>query len=198
MFGNRILEIKRSKYNGEIVVKNTLGLGTYLQVDGITQSGKIIESIWKPILKKINAKNVLILGLGGGTVAKLLRKYFPNSKISGIEIDPAMISLGKKYLNLGKYKVDIKIKDANKFETDKKFDLILVDLYQGKNFPQNFETKKFMEKLRSFLAKNGKIAINRLGKENHEFEKTLKDSFSTVEVINPLINTVYICFGKRN
>lgn len=191
MLGNKIIEKRNSKYNGEIVVKKTLGLGTYLQVEGITQSGRIIESIWKPVLKKIkrskkynknNINSILILGLGGGTVARLIRKYFPKSKVTGVEIDSTMVELGRKYLNLDKYSVNIKIADANKFSL-KGYDLILIDTYFG---------SKFVNLVKKDISKGSIVAINQL-KPSENFEKDLKSSFSTVEVIKPLVNTVFVC-----
>ena len=138
MLGTKVLEERESKNNGHLKVVKTFGMGTYIQAGGLTQSGGIVESIWKSTLKQIRNKNeeirdILILGLGGGTLAKLLRKKYPNAKITGIEIDPIMIELGKKYLDLDKYNIDIKIQDAFKFleKNTKKYELIIVDTYLG-------------------------------------------------------------------
>src|SRR3989338_7700264 len=94
-------------------------MGTYIQAGGLTQSGGIVEIIWKKTLKKVKSeegkvKSALILGLGGGTVAKLIRKNWPEAKITGVDIDPVMIELGKKYLHLDESQVKIKIQDATK------------------------------------------------------------------------------------
>ena len=40
--GPKVLEKKKSKINGEIKVVKTLGLGTYIQVNGLTQSGGVV------------------------------------------------------------------------------------------------------------------------------------------------------------
>ena len=114
MFGTTILEERESKYNGRLKVINTLGYGTYIQSDGLTQSGGVVESIWKSTLRRIKDKDItkiLVLGLGAGTLAKLLRRKYPNSKIAGVEIDPLMIELGKKYFKLEDFKININVKD---------------------------------------------------------------------------------------
>ena len=149
MLGSKILEERESRFNGKIKVVKTLGMGTYIKAEGLTQSGGIVETIWKQTLRKVfNSKNkiqnVLILGLGGGTLAKLINKKWPDAKIVGVDIDSVMVELGKKYLGLGKVGVDIKICDALKFferkpsNSDNKYDLIIVDLYQGDKFPEKF------------------------------------------------------------
>lgn len=191
MFGNKILEIRKSKFNKEIKVVKTLGIGIYIQAGGITQSGGIVKRIWKTALKKIQikeVKNCLILGLGGGTVAGLIRKKYPKAKITGVEIDPVMVRLGRKYLNLDEYGVDIKIADARKFNP-KNYDLIIVDTYLG---------DKYVDFVEHNFTKAKVVIFNRLYlKENRQevdkFEKKLKKVFSSVEVVKPLINVVFIC-----
>src|SRR3989344_4139512 len=129
MLGTTILEERESPYNGHLKVVRTWGMGTYIQSNGLTQSGGIVETIWKSTLNQIknkNVTNILMLGLGGGTVAKLLRKKYPDAKITGVEIDPMMVELGRKYLKLDDYDVDVKITDANSFLIkNKKYDLII-------------------------------------------------------------------------
>ncbi|KKR69202.1 MAG: hypothetical protein UU12_C0046G0006, partial [Candidatus Woesebacteria bacterium GW2011_GWA2_40_7b] len=120
MIGTKILEERESKYNGHLRVVKNIGLGTYIQAEGLTQSGGIVETIWKSTLKRIHKSlatnhKTLILGLGGGTVAKLIRKLWPKAKITGVDIDPLIVELGKKYLGMGKYDVDIQIADALRF-----------------------------------------------------------------------------------
>lgn len=196
MFGNKVVEIKKSKFNGEIKVVKTLGIGTYFQVGGITQSGGVVGQLWKSALKKIPLKeieNCLILGLGGGSVAGLIRKKYPSAKITGVEIDPVMVSLGRKYLGLGNGHVEIIIQDALKYKTGQKFDLVVIDLYKGQTFPKQFETKEFLQKIHSVLSKNGVAVLNRLNNVDEGFEKKLKKVFKSVKVVKPLINTIFIC-----
>ena len=45
MLGIKILEERESKYNGHLRVVKTLGMGIYIQADGLTQSGGIVERI---------------------------------------------------------------------------------------------------------------------------------------------------------
>jgi spermidine synthase len=200
MFGTKILEERHSKYNKDIKIVKSLGLGTYIQVNGLTQSGGIVESIWKSTFKKINnkdIKNCLILGLGGGTVAKLIRKKYPKAKIAGIEIDPLMVQLGNVYLELKKSKVDIKIQDAFKL-TKGIFDLIIVDIYCGNKYPKKFENEKFLDNIKKILSNNGLVVFNRLfykdnKKDALNFERKLKQNFKKVDFFYPLSNLMFIC-----
>lgn len=200
MLGTTILEEIDSKYNGRLKVAKTFGMGTYIQAQGLTQSGGIVESIWKSTLRKLtdkNIKKILILGLGGGTLAKLLRKKYPEAKITGYEIDPIMIELGKKYLDLDRYDVDIKIKDVNKIKFEN-FDLVIVDMYSGDNFPKEFERDEFLSKLTNFKT----VIINRLyfGEKRPDtvrFGNKLEKIFKKVTWHYPEANLMFILRNEK-
>lgn len=197
----KILEERNSTYNGALKVVRSFGLGTYIQADGLTQSGGIVETIWKSTLKKISNRDiqkVLILGLGGGTLVKLLNKFFHGVEITGIDIDSEIVNLGKKYLGLNKYKTNILIKDALKFENNEKHDLIIVDTYNGDKYPLGFEDTKFVSKLKSWLEKDGIVIFNRLyfGDKRPEavkFGNKLEKIFSKVTWYYPQANLMFIC-----
>jgi spermidine synthase len=209
MLGIKVLEEKESKYNGHLKVSRSLGLGTYIQAEGLTQSGGIVEAIWKQTITKVNRSpftvhRSLILGLGGGTVAKLIKKNWPEAKIIGVDIDPIMVEIGKKYLDLDQAKVDIKITDALKFLTVHRslftdhFDLIIVDLYQGDKFPEKFETENYIHLVRSLLSRSGIAVFNRLyyGEKRPQavkFGNKLKKIFSNVEWFYPEANLMFLC-----
>lgn len=195
-----VLEEVDSKINGQIKVVRSLGFGTYLQVDNLTQSGGIINAIWKGVLRKIKnqkskVKNCLILGLGGGTVAKLINKNWPEAKITGVDLDPIMVKLGTRYLGLDTSRVKVVIADASAYRlVPNAFDIVIVDLYIGKEFPAKFTSDVFLKK----LSNNKLVIFNRLyfGDKKTEalaFSQKLKKFFSKVEVVYPVANMIIIC-----
>ncbi len=207
LLGTKILEKRKSKFNGEIKVIRNLAFGTFIQAGGITQSGGIIENIWKPTLKKIRNQslvinNCLILGLGGGSAAKLIRKFWPKAEITGIDIDPVMIELGKKYLGLNKVKTEINdaydfIVHSTKYGVHR-YDLVLVDIYQGREFPKKFEEENFFKLLTKFNI----VVFNRLyyGEKRPEamkFGEKLEKIFPKVERFFPEANLMFICSNRE-
>jgi spermidine synthase len=197
MLGTKILEERKSKFNGNIRVVRSIGFGTYIQVNNLTQSGGIVKDFWNETLRKIKKEkidNVLILGLGGGTVAKLIKKYWPNPEITGVEIDPVMVELGKRYLGLKDCKIIIH--DAYEFieKNNEKYDLVIVDLYIGDEFPKKFEEEEFLKK----LIINKLVIFNRLyfgekRKEAVKFGNKLEKIFSKVEWFYPQANLMFFC-----
>lgn len=207
MFGTKILEERRSKFNENLKVVRSFGFGTYIQADGLTQSGGVVEEIWKSTLKKVKGerrevKECLVLGLGGGTVVKLINKNWPGAKITGVDIDPEIVELGKKYLGLDEQKVKIVISDAAQYTKynilNTKFDLIIVDLYNGDQFPKKFESKNYIHLVRSLLSREGTVVFNRLYYKDKKIEaehfgEKLKMVFNSVESFRPVSNLMYIC-----
>ena len=220
--GIKILEEVESPINGKIQVVRSLGLGTYIQVEGLTQSGGVVNEVWKTTLRKLKnkrtkeLKNCLILGLGGGSAAKLVRKFWPDAKITGVEIDPIMVNLGKKYLKLDAVGVDVMIDDAENFLSTIShqplrardpqgsatlvisYDLILVDLYIGRDVPEKFESENYIHLVRSLLERSGIAIFNRLyyaekRKEAEKFGEKLEKTFSKVERIFPEANVMFVC-----
>jgi spermidine synthase len=229
--GVKLLEIKQSLINGELAVVKTMAWGTYIKGGGLTQSGGIARDIWKKPLNQISKikyqrSNILILGLGGGKVIEVLDKYWPESKITGVDIDPVIVELGKKHLGLDEKRVNIVIGDAYDFVNknlklknknykskvkNDKYDLILVDLYVGDNFPEKFETENYIQLVRAALSEPGDSKSQRLSRGGvavfnrlyydekraiaKKFEKKLEKVFGkdNVDVVFPEANVMYIC-----
>lgn len=203
---NKILKTINSPINGKIEVIKSLAFGTYISIGGLTQSGGIVYEIWKKTLKRIKRKNIfinkcLILGLGGGSVSKIVKEYWPDSNTTGVEIDKFMVKLGKEYLGLKD--VEINVKDAYKFcmrslKSKKRYDLIIVDLYIGDRFPEKFENTEFLKVINKLLSKKGIVVFNRLyydrkRKEAVIFANKLQKVFKKVDYFYPEANLMLIC-----
>jgi len=207
MLGKKLLETK-SSFNGKIKVTQFLGK-TRIFADGLLQSGGLIKNIWKKAFdqktvvrfKKKPKLKVLVLGLGGGTAVCLINQRYPDSAITAIEIDPLMISLGRKYFNLNNIK-NLKIikQDAVQWIDDcqQKFDLIIVDLYCGDQFPVEAETEKFLKKISSLVLQKGLVIFNRLFYRHHrkqaeQFINKADKIFSKIFLVRAWSNLLVFC-----
>jgi len=206
--GTRVLEEVDSAVNGKVRVIQSLGWGNYVQAGELTQSGGVLHGVWKYSLRKVktqisNVKTCLILGLGGGSCARLVRRDWPSAEIIGVEIDPVMVDLGMKYLGLGKVGVDIKTMDATEYCKDaiskqEKHDLVLVDMYVGSDIPVQFETDEWVETTKKLLNDGAVAVYNRLYFDEkrgmaERFRKRLEKAFSSVDPVYPEANVMYVC-----
>ena len=206
--GTRVLEVAESPINGKIEVIQSLVFGKHIRVEGLTQSGGVIIDVWKKTLKKVKSqkskvKRCLILGLGGGSAAKLVKKIWPEAIITAVELDPKMVELGRKYLRLNEIELNVEIADAFEFckiqaQRGQKFDLILTDVYVGYEVPKKLESENYIQLVGRLLARDGIAVFNRLySKERrpqaNEFGKKLGKIFSKVTAVYPEANIMFIC-----
>ena len=206
-----IVEEKESPINGKIQIVRDLQ-GARIIVGGVSQSGWLVKSIWNKAFKKVTSNKkqvtrVLILGLGGGSAAELVQKYWPGTKITGVDIDPLMVEMGKKHLQLASIEnIEVVIGDAWEYvETVEgkgiKYDLVLVDLFNGSKIPEKFYREKFIRSIQKILAPGGVAAFNHLysfiEKETaHKLQKKLRNIFITVSTVLPEANIIFLCFNK--
>lgn len=150
-----------SPYNKKIEVREINGRNVLL-VNGIEQTGGYTDKLWKIGLRGIHPKKVLVLGVGGGTVFRM----FPESKITGVDIDTEILHIAKKYFGL--LSATLIHKDARVFDTDKKFDLVIVDLYIGNDVPGFVTQKPFLTGILGMVAPSGRMVLNYYNKDKQE------------------------------
>ena len=133
-------------------------------------------------------KEVLILGFGAGSVARILQKANQcGCHITGVEIDEEVIALAKKHFRLRELEnLDLHIADAADFlsKETKLYNLIVVDLFLDHRTPEKFLTASFLKKLRKHLQPEGLVLFNYLlydfearekaGKLENEFRKIFR------------------------
>ena len=144
-----------SKYNGTIQLFQEDG-ALSVEVGGFVESGDPIEEIWKDVCTNFyegeNPDTILILGFGTGSIMKAIRDLWPSSQVTGIEIDPNMITIAKKYFPLNIKGVTLVTGNAvdyvRKLPDTKSIDLIIMDCYIGGTEPDNMKTLKFLRKLK--------------------------------------------------
>jgi spermidine synthase len=200
LFGPKTLEERQSEYSGSVKVVSTWGY-KYIATGILTQSGGLVKDVWEGVLKKYGRKNRswLILGLAGGTIAKIVSDRLKPTQIVGVEIDPLMVELGKKYLDLSKIpKLEIIVADAKTyvFSVTGKFDYILVDMYLGDKLPDFVYTDKI---LRRFKTLGSCVIFNHLFYDSQkkvkaeELVNKLKLIFKEVTLVRKLTNLLIIC-----
>ena len=146
----------------------------------------------------------MILGLGGGSIAGLIKKLWPQAKITGVDADPLIVELGKKYMDLSLLGVKIVIQDALDFLTNHEspttnhYNLICVDLYVGDKYPEKFESDRFLKLILRFITDNGVAIFNRLyynekRTQAMKFGEKLRKIFPKVQTVFPEANVMFVC-----
>lgn len=196
-----IVEEFKSEYSKRLIVKKIWDWGWhyYVTTGVLTQSGGLINDLWKPLISNIQypISNCLILGLATGTLASIIAKKYKGVKITGIEIDPVMIKIGKKYFDLDKIpNLEILNIDANEYKFNKKFDLTLIDLYLGDKPPEFIYTDKFLKKIKKVSKRaifNHLFYDDKKKKDAEKLIEKLGKYFKVIKLHRVLTNIMIIC-----
>jgi spermidine synthase len=108
-------------------------------------------------------ERVAILGNAAGTTARALGVYYPEAQIDGVELDPAVSRVGRRYFGLeDNPRLTVHDADARPFlrRTDERYDLIIVDAYHQPYVPFYLATREFFALVRERLAPGGMVALN--------------------------------------
>ena len=136
-------------------------------------------------------KRGLILGHGGGSLAKWLAVVWPELELDVVEFDPAVVRMAEQYFE---YRPPanhhVFTKDARVFlrETERNYDVIWVDAFARHLIPFHLTTVEFFSELRDRLNENGVVALNLASSgEGGDLQRasavaqTLKTAFPAVE-----------------
>jgi spermidine synthase len=108
-------------------------------------------------------KRGLILGHGGGSLAKWLAHRWPELELDVVEFDPVVVRMAEEYFS---YRPPpqhhVHIRDARVFlnSTEQVYDLIWVDAFARHMIPFHLTTVEFFAELRAHLSPNGILAVN--------------------------------------
>lgn len=123
---------------------------------------------------KVAFPRLLLLGLGGGYVARGYLNFYPHIFVDGVEINKTIISLGKQFFNLTHPHLNILNDDAQNFlrQSSRNYAVIIIDLYKG-NQPVSFlSDQNFLLELRNHLSYPGVVSLN-----FKEFDQKAKATF---------------------
>jgi spermidine synthase len=105
---------------------------------------------------------VAMLGNAAGTVSRAYEEFFPETAIDGVEIDPKISELGRKYFDMNNPRLTVHDRDARPFlrATDKHFDLIGIDAYRQPYIPFYLTTTEFFGLVKDRLTPPGAVIVN--------------------------------------
>jgi MFS family permease len=109
-------------------------------------------------------RNVLVLGMGGGTTARAYRHFYPGAHVTAVEIDPVIVQVAHEYMGLDRGPdLDVHVGDARPFlkSGSGAFDVIEVDLFAGGPYaPFYCLTTEFFRAVRARLEVTGLMSMN--------------------------------------
>jgi len=178
-----LIHEEESIYNFIQVVENTDGSrylllnegqgihSVYLPGDQILTGGPwdyyLIAPYFNPAPHPPSAVgSLLVIGLAAGTTTRQYTEIYGPLPIDGVEIDPAIIQVGREYFamtqpNLTAYAADGRAFLAQTRESSRRrYDVVAVDAYRLPYIPWHLTTVEFFTEVRARLTDWGVVAIN--------------------------------------
>ncbi len=139
-----------SVYSREHIL--TGSIWDYFLVAPLFRLGRQVEDV----------RNLALIGLAAGTVARQYSEVYGPLPIDGVEIDPEIIRVGRQYFDMTEENLATIAQDGRYFleATNKRYDVVGVDAYQPPYIPFHLTTVEFFALIRAHLVEDGVVAIN--------------------------------------
>lgn len=135
-----------------------------------------------------NPKNIAMIGLGGGSIAKYCHHHLPGSHFLVIENNPKVIALRDQfYIPEDDSHFEVKEADGAAFikNTDRQFDVLIVDGFDKHGQPSQLCSKSFYDNCFRALTPDGILVINFCGEVDHNrrYQDLVNQSFQNDSVM---------------
>ena len=118
------------------------------------------------LLLQPDPKNILIAGLGGGTIPMAMSDRFPSARIDVVEIDQAVVNVAREFFFFEENpNMQVTVEDARLFIKragilGRKYDFIVLDAFSGDYIPEHMLTREFLEEVKLIMAPDAVLVAN--------------------------------------
>lgn len=135
------------------------------------------RSMMACLLFNEDPRDVLMVGLGGGSVAKYVRHHLPQARVRILELDPQVLAIARQCFQVppDDDRFEVIVGDGAEYmaRRDIAADLIMVDGYDAESHVEELATREFYGHCRERLAPGGMLVVNLWGGDR-QFNEVLK------------------------
>jgi spermidine synthase len=176
-------EFKRYLFSDRILqTEEPLFLDAFWEPGLLIAGGNYLELI--PYRFQTSGDSVLIVGLGGGVLAKVFGYY--QWRVDAIEIDPVIADVAEKYFG---YVGPVEVIDGRYYlernAVGKFWDAIILDVFSGESIPSHLYTEEMFRLCRDRLSDSGIVGLNYFGTIESQLTASL---FRTLKQVFPYVS----------
>ncbi len=130
----------------------------------------------------------LILGQGGGSLAKWLARYWPSLELDIVEMDPSVVKAAEDFFDYdAPSNHHVYVQDARSYlrTIKEKYDIIWVDVFARHLIPFHLTTKEFYIDLREHLNPKGVLTVNLASSTGELDQKRAEAIVATIKTSFP-------------
>jgi len=197
----QVLQVEDSRY---LMLNEGQGVHSVYSPDTLDTFGTWDMFIAAPFFNppgQAQVRRMCIVGLAAGTVARQATAAFGPIPIDGVEIDPAIVSVGRALFDMNMLNLNVFVTDGRFFlqHSNASYDLIVVDAYRLPYIPFQLTTTEFFALAKAHLTPGGVVTVN-VGRTETDYRmvaaiaSTLSEHFATVHAIDipETFNTVLV------
>ncbi len=115
-----------------------------------------------PPFRANEVRSMCLIGAAAGTIAKQYTAVYGPIPIDGVELDPKILDVGRRYFDMTEPNLNAVAQDGRYFLTNspRTYDVIAVDAYRPPYIPFHLTTKEFFTEVHRHLTGTGVLAIN--------------------------------------
>jgi spermidine synthase len=139
--------------------------------------------LFKPVPRQI-----VMIGLGGGSLAKWCYRHHPNTQLTVVEINPHVIALRDRFrIPPDDHRFRIVCQDGTAFvaKIPSEVDVMLVDGFGVDRVPPELCTQLFYDDCYQTLTRSGLMVVNVCGEEQQEILARIRRSFGGKVLLSP-------------
>lgn len=131
-----------------------------------------------------------IVGLAAGTVAKQYTATYGPVPIDGVEIDPDIVAVGRKYFAMTEPNLHVTVADGRPYMRFSKgtYDVVVLDAYKPPYIPFQLVTKEFFQETRARMAPDGVLYVN-TAHVGHDY-RLVQAFVNTISQVFPSVYTL--------
>lgn len=168
----------RHVVGGRVVEVRAAGRTRRLYVDGVYHSSwsparPLTGAVWDHLALSTflvdpeGARRVLLLGVGGGAVLRMLHALAPPQRLVGVELDGLLLDIGRRWFGLDRTGAELVRADAAAWvrrNARARFDLVIDDVFGEEDGeprrPPGLDDGAWWRRLAALVAPGGALVVN--------------------------------------
>lgn len=166
----------QSEYSGRmelILVNGKKVLNTQHANYSFDSLHRVFQQVLKKHIPSLKPdENILLLGLGGGSVPYIFRREMNlNNSLTAVEIDPLMIQIAKEEFDVEALgNITIIQADAVSWISNctEKYACIIIDVFIDDQVPASIQSIQFLNKIKRILLPGGRLFFNTIQRNKNQ------------------------------
>lgn len=156
----------RSLHLGSDTVQSSMRVNAPYDLELTYTRGMMMFLLFRP-----QARNILLIGLGGGSIPKFIHHYLPEHAIRTVEINPEVIAIARSHFYLPEDDERLQVIEgdgvaylhAHAGESD----VLILDAYDSKGLAPELSSQAFFDTCAEALTDDGMLVVNLWGSDKN-------------------------------